>query len=98
MTELNKYSFYGLNYMNAKKMDELDSFVNNIVHIKEYAQVKDFLENKWHGIEGKKRIKYPVLDKTVYVNIADDRIEVRIFKNDKQDFGQYWQLVSSNEE
>ena len=98
MAELNKYSLYGLNYNNAKKMDELDEFVNNIVQIKEFNQVKDFLDNKWHGIKGNTRISYDELSKKVLVSIQDDRIEVRVFKDSKQTFGQYWQLISENEE
>ena len=98
MAELNKYSLYGLNYTNVRTLDELDEFVNNVVHIKEYDQVKDLLEHKWQDIGEYKKIDYPDLKKNVTLKIQDDRIEVRVFKNDKQTFGQYWQIVSNNEE
>lgn len=98
MTELNKYSFYGLNFTNAKQVDELDEFVNNIVQIKDYEQVKELLENKWHLANDIEVIDYPKLNKQVILNITEERIEVRVYKDTNQEFGQYWQIISSTKE
>lgn len=98
MTELNKYSIYGLNFTNAKQVDELDEFVNNIVQIKDYEQVKELLENKWHLANDIEVIDYPKLNKQVILNITEERIEVRVYKDTNQEFGQYWQIISSAKE
>lgn len=98
MVELNKYSFYGLNYSNAKKIDELDEFANTIGCLKEYNDVKDFLERKWQKTEGKRAIPFKELKKTVFLNVTDDRIEVYVIKDKKTLFGQYWQIVSETDE
>ena len=98
MTELNKYSIYGLNFTNAKKVDELDEFVNNIVQIKDYGQVKELLENKWHLANDIEVIDYPKLNKQVILNITEERIEVRVYKDTNQEFGQYWQIISNAKE
>ena len=98
MAELNKYSFYTLNSTNAQVMDELNDFVNEITKLESYNDVKEYLENKWKNIDKNNVIKFPELNKEVSLNITDDRIEVRVFKNNKQCYGEYWQLVSQNDE
>lgn len=98
MAELNKYSFYALNYANVEVIDELNDFVNEITKLNSYYDVKEYLANKWENVENRRVINYPKLNKEVCLKITDDRIEVRVFKNKKQCYGEYWQLVSKKEE
>ena len=97
MAELNKYGLYSLNFSNAAVLDELSDFVNEITKINDYNDVKEYLSNKWNDVENRHFIDYPELNKKVSLKITDERIEVRVFKNDKQCYGEYWQVVSSND-
>lgn len=96
MNELNKYEFYSLNYSNAEILDEVSDFVNDITKINDYNDVKEYLSNKWDNIENISVIDYPELNKKVSLKITDERIEVRVFKNNKQCYGEYWQIVPNN--
>ena len=97
MAELNKYGLYSLNFSNAAVLDELSDFVNEITKINDYNDVKEYLSNKWNDVENRHLIDYPELNKKVSLKITDERIEVRVFKNDKQCYGEYWQVVSKND-
>ena len=101
MAEVSKYSYYSYmgNNSNNRVLDEIDDFVSSVEFQKEYDSVRDIITKKWNNVsDGVYNFPYPNLNKSVQLNMTQDRIEIRVFKDSKMDFGMYWQLKYPDEE
>lgn len=97
MAELSKYSNYAVN-AGINKIDDVDLCIREMHCMKDYDKVKEYIDYKWGAFEGSKEFQYPELSKSINLNISENRIEFRVYKDSNQYHGEYWQLVSVSKE
>ncbi len=93
--EFNKFNMYAYNMGAggiAQALDEVDICRQDLMRMTEYEDVKNFITRKFGEFEGKKWVKYPELNKHVYLYKDDEKVEFCALKNKKQYWGRGWKL------
>ena len=92
MAELNKYSMYNLGFSgsNISQKDKVEKWVDELIPMNVYGDVKNFIQSNFGEISGDKWFDYPELKKQVYVVNEPNKIEICMLKNGKQFYGKGW--------
>lgn len=93
--QFNQYNLYSMNagYSGTIKSDEVDNYIQDIRHIDEYNEIRDYLSEHFGDIDGAKWLEYPDIKKQMYILVENEKIEVCVLKNEKQYFGLGWKKV-----
>ena len=89
--QYNMYS-YNANIQQSKVLDEVDIIKQDLLRMTEYEDVKNFIINKYGEFEGDKWVKFPELNKMVYLYLDSEKVEFCALKDKKQYWGRGWKL------
>ena len=92
MAEFNKFNMYSLGAQGATQLtkDKVDQWVDKIIDMDMYKEVKDFIHDNFGDIDGIQWFEYPELKKKVFVRNEPNKVEICMLKNDKQYYGKGW--------
>lgn len=93
---LDMYKLYSLAAKSQPIADDIDKIVNELTHINNYDQVKNFISTKFnHKDHNDDLIRfYPDLNKNVVVNFLENAIEVFVKGGDKLIFAKGWRTTA----
>ena len=80
----------------ALQEDKVDKYVRELREIQEYDKVKEFLEEHFGKLENEKEVDFPELKKNLYFQTDDEKVEIWVYKNDKQYFSKGWKLIKAD--